>query len=63
MTRTRQRRDDTAEIPVVRGWWGAGSAPHRPNVGSLPSVRSRRLPTRSYFMPGLMVLSGSLQGR
>ncbi len=59
MTRTRQRRDDTAEIPVVRGWWGAGSAPHRPNVGSLPSVHARRLSTRSPFMPGLMVLCGA----
>ena len=45
--------------PVGRDWWGVGSAPHRPNVGTLPSQRSGRSYTRSRFLPGLMVLCGA----
>ncbi len=43
-----------------RAWWGAGSAPHRPNVGSTPSVGSGRSYARSRVLPGLMVICGAL---
>lgn len=43
-----------------RAWWGAGSAPHRPNVGSTPSVGYGRSYARSRVLPGLMVICGGL---
>lgn len=52
-------RDATAEMEL-RSWWGAGSAPHRPTVGTIPSVGATRSLGRGRFLPGLMVVAGAV---
>lgn len=68
-----QDHETTQEVPVTPGqavpanaattngdWWAAGSAPHRPTVGTIPVVRTNRSFVRSAVMPGLMMICGAV---